>query len=143
MEELTSNVTAATKLEPTVATAAIGHVLLFLRDKDASGHVAEMIEKMPRAHEAVAAAASTGDGGVTQVIEAMTSFMGHGRVDLNILAGKLENLGVSEAQTYALLKEVLARAETLIGPEATGKIRAILPELAERSSPRSELRRSA
>lgn len=143
MEELMSNVTAAAKLDPTVAKAAIGLVLRFLRDEDKSGNVATMIAKMPRAQEAIEASLSTGDGGVTQVIEGMTSFIGHGRADLNILAGQLEKLGVSEAQTDALVREVLARAENVIGVEGAEKIRDILPALRERTDLPTDLRRSA
>ena len=50
-------------------------VTVFLRDEVPEGHVAEFIDKMPQAHEAVQAAAAMGDGGVTQAIEALTSLL--------------------------------------------------------------------
>lgn len=143
MEELATKVVAATKLDPTIAKAAIGLVLRFLRDVDTTGNVATMIAKMPRAQEALEASLSTGDGGVTQVIEGMTSFIGHGRADVNILAGQLEKLGVSEAQTDALVREVLTRAENVIGAEGAEKIRDILPALRERTDSPTDLRRTA
>ena len=65
MEKLTRDVTDVTGLEPSIAKAAIGHVLLFLRNEAPEGHIAEFIDKMPKAHEAVEAAAASGDGGVT------------------------------------------------------------------------------
>jgi hypothetical protein len=133
MEELITRVVEATSLEPSVAKAAIGHVLGFLRDKVPEGHVAEFIDKMPGAREAVAAAGATGDGGVTQAIEGLTSLMGHGRADLNILVGKLANLGLTQIQSERLIEETLMRAESLIGEEGVAKIRAMLPALAERS----------
>jgi hypothetical protein len=133
MEELSRRVVESTSLDPSVAKAAIGHVLLFLRDEVPQGHVAELIDKMQGAREAVAAAQAKSDGGVTQVIEGMTSFMGHGRADLNILVGKLANLGLTETQSARLIEETLSRAEALIGVEGVAKIRAILPALAERS----------
>ncbi len=136
MEELSRRVVDSTSLEPSIAKAAIGHVLLFLRDEVPSGHIDELIDKMQGAREAVAAAQATGDGGVTQAIEGLTSFMGHGRADLNILVGKLANLGLTEAQSARLIEEVAARAKSLIGEEGVAKIRAILPALAERSPPR-------
>ncbi len=139
MEEMEKRVVETTKLDPAVAKAAIGHVLLFLRDEVPGGHVAEFIDKNPRAREFVAAADATGDGGVTQAIEAFTSFMGHGRWDLNVLAGKLANLGLTEAQSERLLEEVLARTEFLIGPEGAEKIRSIMPALAQRSQPRPQM----
>jgi hypothetical protein len=84
MEQLTDRVVQTTSLEPSIAKAAIGMVLMFLRDEVPEGRVAEFIDKMPGARAAVAAAQARGDGGVTQVIEGLTSFMGHGRADLNI-----------------------------------------------------------
>ncbi|WP_363348718.1 hypothetical protein [Methylocystis echinoides] len=133
MEELTRRVVESTTLDPTIAKAAIGHVLMFLRDEVPEGHVGELIDKMTGAREAVAAAQAKSDGGVTQAIEGMTSFMGHGRADLNILIGKLANLGLSAEQSRRLLEETLARAEVLIGAEGVAKIRAMLPAMAERS----------
>jgi hypothetical protein len=132
MEKLTRDVTDVTGLEPAIAKAAIGHVLLFLRNEAPQGHVAEFIDKMPTAREAVEAAAASGDGGVTAVIEGMTSFMGRGRADTNILAGRLMNLGLTGKQIVSLVDEMLSRAETLVGPEGAAKIRAILPALGER-----------
>ncbi len=134
MEELSRRVVETTSLDPAIAKAAIGHVLRFLRDEVPEGFVGEFIDKMKGAREAVAAAQARGDGGVTQVIEGMTSLMGHGRADLNILIGKLANLGLTEAQSRQLLEETLARAEILIGSEGVAKIRAMLPAIAERSS---------
>ncbi len=132
MEKLTRDVTEVTGLEPSIAKAAVGHVLLFLRDEAPGGHIAELIDKMPRAHEAVEAAAASGDGGVTAAIEGMTSFMGHGRADTNILAGKLLNLGLNQRQIVDLVNEVLSRAESVVGAEGAAKIREILPALNER-----------
>lgn len=143
MEELTTNVVAETKLDPTIAKAAIGLVLGFLRDEDKSGNMQVMIAKMPRAQEAIETAQYTGDGGVTQVIEGMSSFVGHGRADLNILAGQLEKLGVSEAQTDALVREVLRRAENILGADGVAKIRSILPALRERTDSPTDLRQRA
>jgi hypothetical protein len=50
---------------------------------------------------------------------------------MNILGGKLGNLGLSEKQTRALLKEVFAYAETLIGKEGVAKITDAMPHLSE------------
>ncbi|QGM99083.1 hypothetical protein [Methylocystis parvus] len=133
MEELSRRVVEATSLEPSIAKAAIGHVLRFLRDEVPDGHVGEFIDKMPGARQAVAAAQASSDGGVTQAIEGMTSFMGHGRADLNILVGKLANLGLTQAQSERLIEETLLRAESLIGAEGVARIKSLLPALAQRS----------
>ncbi|HEY8124303.1 MAG TPA: hypothetical protein VIF88_02635 [Methylocystis sp.] len=143
MEKLTSNVVSETKLDPTVAKAAIGLVLSFLRDKDTTGNMQVMIAKMPRMQQDIEAAQSVGDGGVTQAIEGMTSFIGRGRADVNILAGQLEKLGISEAQTDALVRQVINRAADILGPEGAEKIRNILPALRERSDSPTDLRHSA
>jgi hypothetical protein len=143
MEELTTNVIAETKLDPTIAKAAIGLVLRFLRDEDKTGNMSVMIAKMPRAQEALDTAQYTSDAGVTQVIEGMTSFIGHGRADLNILAGQLEKLGISEAQTDALVREVVKRAENILGADGAAKIMSILPALRERTDLPTDLRHSA
>lgn len=143
MEKLTSSVVSETKLDQTVAKAALGLVLSFLRDKDTTGNMQVMIAKMPRAQQDIEAAQSVGDGGVTQVIEGMTSFIGRGRADVNILAGQLEKLGISEAQTDALVRQVINRAEEILGPEGAEKIRNILPALRERSDAPTDLRHSA
>jgi hypothetical protein len=132
MEKLTRDVTDVTGLDPSIAKAAIGHVLLFLRNEAPQGHVAEFIDKMPKAREAVEAAAARGDGGVTMAIEGMTSFMGRGRVDTNILAGRLANLGLDEGQIMALVSEIVDRAEDLLGAEGVERIRSLLPMLGER-----------
>ncbi|MFO1102133.1 MAG: hypothetical protein U1E20_04425 [Methylocystis sp.] len=143
MEELASNVVADTKLDPAIAKAALGLVLGFLRDKDKTGNMEVMIAKMPRALEVIEASQFVGDGGVTQVIEGMSSFIGHGRADLNILAGQLEKLGISEEQTDALVRQVLKRAENILGAEGAEKIRNMLPALRERTDSPTDLRRSA
>lgn len=133
MEEWTDRVVQSTSLEPSIAKAAIGMVLMFLRDEVPEGRVAEFIEKTPGAREAVAAAQARGDGGLTQAIEGLTSLMGHGRADLNMLIGKLANLGLNEGQCARLLEETLTRAPALIGAEGAAKIRAMLPDIALRS----------
>ncbi len=133
METLMSDVAASTQLEPSIAKAALGHVLLFLRDEVPESRVAEFIDKNPLAHEAVQAAAARWDGGVTAAIEGLTSLMGHGRADVNILAGNLENLGLSAEQINRLAQQIMARAESLVGPDGAARIREILPALAERS----------
>lgn len=143
MEELTTNVIADTKLDPRIAKAALGLVLGFLRDKDKTGNMEIMIAKMPRAQELIEASQFVGDGGVTQAIEGMTSFIGHGRADVNILAGQLEKLGISEAQTDALVRQILNRAENIIGADGAEKIRNMLPALRERTDMPTDLRRSA
>jgi hypothetical protein len=132
METLTSDILAATGLDPAIANAAIGHVLLFLKDEAPESRVADFIESTPKAREAVDAALATLDAGVTQVIEGMTSFIGRGRADTNILVGKLLNLGLDGKQIKDLVARVISHADALLGPEDAARIRGILPAIDER-----------
>ncbi len=133
MDTLTRDVAGATGLAANIANAAVGYVLLFLRDEVPESRIAEFIDKNPLAHEAVQAAAARWDGGVTAAIEGLTSFMGHGRADVNTLAGNLENLGLTAEQINRLVQQIMARAEALVGRDGAARIREILPALAERS----------
>ncbi len=141
MDEVYEKVIEATGLDAATAKAAIGHVLLFLRDEAPEGHVAEFIDKNRLAREAARAAAAGGDAGVTAAIEGLTSLMGHGRADVNALAGKLVNLGLSEGQIIALATEIVNKAETLIGADGAAKLREALPALAQRLEGDAGLRR--
>ncbi len=53
METLTKDVAGFTGLEANTAKAAVGYVLLFLRDEVPESRIAEFIDKNPLAHEAV------------------------------------------------------------------------------------------
>jgi len=132
METLTSDILEATGLDPAIATAAIGHVLLFLKDEAPESRVADFIDSTPKAREAVDAAVASGDAGVTQVIEGMTSFIGRGRADTNILVGKLQNLGLDAKQIKDLIVRVVSHADSLLGAEDAARIRGILPAIDER-----------
>lgn len=132
METLTYTILDATGLEPAIAKAAMGHVLLFLQSEAPQSHVAEFIDSNPQAREAVEAALATGDGGVTAVIEGMTAFIGRGRADTNILVGKLQNLGLNEKQIRGLATQVMSRAEVLVGAEGAARIKDALSALDQR-----------
>ncbi len=134
METLIRDVANATGLDERVAKTAVGHVPGPAPRKQ---HRA-FIDKNPAAHEAAQAAAATGDGGVTMVIEGLTSLRGQGRFDLNGLAGNLENLGLTAPQITRLVQQVMTRADALVGSAGAAKIREILPALAERLGPAAE-----
>jgi hypothetical protein len=128
MQDFTDSLIAATGLDASIAKAAVGHVLLFLRDKAPQGRIAEYISKTPQAQQAIAAAEANEDGRLTQIIEGLTGFMGNGRADVNILLGKLIGLGLDEKQIRRLLDAAtLSRAEDLIGVAGAREIREILP----------------
>ena len=134
MQNFIDSVIAATGLDASIAKAAIGHVLLFLRDKAPQGRIAEYVSNTPQAQEAIAAAAATEGGGLTQIIEELTRFMGHGRADVNILVGKLIGLGLDERQIRKLLDATLSRAEDLIGAVGVREVRESLPPPTQRAT---------
>jgi hypothetical protein len=131
MEELIARVSKAAEIDRGTAKTAIGHVLLFMRDQAPESRVAELIDNMPLAHEAVEAAAAASDGGVTAVIGGLTDFMGFGQASLDILAGKLNNLGLNEMQSQAVLKEIFAHADEFVGEDGVAKMAAAMPYLSQ------------
>jgi hypothetical protein len=130
MRDLIKRVCDATGLDESAALPAIGHVLQFMRDHAPESNVAELVNKIPDAQQAITAAAATSDAGVTAAIGAVKGLFGFGHMDMNILGGKLGNLGLSEKQTKTLLKEVFAYAELLIGKDGVAKLTDAMPHLS-------------
>jgi hypothetical protein len=130
MKELITRVCEATGTDEAAALPAIGHVLQFMLDHAPKSEVAEFVDKIPGAQQAIAAADATSDAGVTAAIGAVKGLFGFGNTDMNILGGKLGNLGLSQKQTRALLKEVFAYAESLIGKERVTKLADAMPHLS-------------
>ena len=126
MQDFTNNLIAATGLDASTAKAAIGEVLLFLRDKAPQGRVAEYVASTPQAQEAVKAAESAGDRRLAQIIEGLTRFTGHGRADVNVLIGELIGLGLDETQIRRVFDETLSRAEDLLGAAGVREVRDML-----------------
>jgi len=131
MRELLTRVCEVTGLDETAALPAIGHVLRFVRDHAPASYVSELIDKLPGANQAIAAADAASDAGVTATIGFVKGLFGFGQTKMNVLSGQLGNLGLSEKQARALLKEVLAYAETLVGKESVVKMTAAMPYLSE------------
>jgi hypothetical protein len=126
MQDFTYNLIAATGLDASTAKAAIGEVLLFLRDKAPQGRIAEYVASTPQAQEAVRAAESAEDRRLAQVIEGLTRFTGHGRADVNVLIGELIGLGLDETQIRRVFGETLSRAEDLLGAAGVREVRDML-----------------
>ena len=68
MKDLIKRVCEATGLDESAALPAIGHVLQFMRDHAPESNVAELVDKIPDAQQAIKAAAATSDAGVTAAI---------------------------------------------------------------------------
>ena len=131
MKDLMSRVCEATGLDEAAALPAIGHVLQFMREHHApASNVAELVDKIPSAQQALKAAAATSDAGVTAAIGAVKGLFGFGHMDMNVLGGKLGNLGLSEQQAKTLLKEVFSYAELLVGKDGVAKLTDAMPHLS-------------
>jgi len=126
MEELMARVTAALGVEENTAKVAIGHVLAFLQKEFPDGPVAELLAKLPGAHEAMEAAtvAEQSGGGL------LGGLMG-GAGGLMGLAGKLNGAGLDMGQIQTLAKVVLSRAEELVGKDNVQKIASAIPGLSQ------------
>ncbi len=138
MDILTRNVIYATGLRREIVKLSVGHVLLFLRDEAPEAHVSELLDKMRQAREALAAAAAVEDGGTKGAIEGLGGSMGSDRADVHILAAKLMKLGLDETQIVNLIKEIIARAESLIGADDVARIQRLLASLIERAGRMAE-----
>lgn len=129
MKDLMTRICDVTGLDEAAVLPAIGHVLQFMCDHAPASK--ELVNKIPGASQAMTAAAATSDAGVTAAIGAVKGLFGFGHMDMNVLGGKLGNLGLSEQQTRTLLKEIFAYAETPIGKEGVSTITDAMPHLSE------------
>ena len=130
MEQLFNRIADVTRADIPTARAAVGLVLLFMRDGAPNGHIGELIDKSPSAHQAVAAAMARSDGGVTSIIAGIDSFRGAGSFDTLALEGKLANLGLDKEQINKVITEVFAHADALIGPDGVEDMKRKHPEMA-------------
>jgi len=131
VEELIKQIGVAVGVEENVAKAAIGHILGFLHREFPDGPVAELLDKLPGAREAIAAAeAMPTDGLAAAALGGLSGLVGGVKGDVMALAGKLSGLGLDMGQMQKLSHEVFAHAETLIGKDNVDKIVAAIPALA-------------
>jgi hypothetical protein len=125
MDELIARIATAIGVEASVATAAVGHVLEFLRKEFPNGPVAELISKLPGSEEAINAATTSSAqapaSGLGGLMGAAGGVMG--------LAAKLNSLGLDMGQIQKLAKEVLGHAEQVVGRENVEKIVGAIPAL--------------
>jgi hypothetical protein len=130
MEELIQRIRASVGIDENTAKAAIGHVLGFVQKEIPEGPVADLINKLPGAQEAIAAAAATPLEGLGAALGGLGSLLGGAKGDIMALAGKLSGLGLDMGQMQKLSHEIFAYADQLIGKENVDKIIAAIPALA-------------
>ncbi len=129
MEELIQRIGASVGIDENTAKAAIGHVLGFVQKEIPEGPVADLINKLPGAQEAIAAAATPIDG-LGAALGGLGGMLGGAGGNIMGLAGKLGGLGLDMGQMQKLSHEIFAHAEELIGKENVDKIIAAIPALA-------------
>jgi hypothetical protein len=130
MQRLIARVSEITGSDLVTAKRAVGYVLMFLAEQAPFGKTAELIDKNPTAHEAVAAALAASDGGFTSIIAGVESLRGQGQADTLALEGKLANIGLDRDQIENLLTEVFSRAEQIIGTDGLEIMKRNHPDLA-------------
>jgi hypothetical protein len=124
MDELVARVSAALEVDAQVARTAIGIVLGFLQKESPDGAVAELLNKLPGAREAIESAESAGrGGGLGGLMGGMGGLMG--------LGAKLNSAGIGLNQIQALGHEIFGYAEAEIGPEKLREIVDSVPGLAQ------------
>ena len=124
MDELAARVSAALGVDAEVARTAIGLVLGFLEKESPDGAVAELLDKLSGAREAIESAQSAGGGGgLAGLMGGMGGLMG--------LGAKLNGAGVEMSQIPKLGHEIFAYAEAELGPEKLREIINSVPGLAQ------------
>ncbi|MDQ0469695.1 DUF2267 domain-containing protein [Labrys wisconsinensis] len=127
MEELVSRLTAATGLDGATITQATGAILSFLEKEGPAGPVAQLIDAIPGARDAVNSAVNgEGGGGLMGMLGGMVGHVGGGIAGLG---GQLMGMGLDLGQMQTLGKELFAYASEKAGPEVVGKIVSEVPGL--------------
>ncbi len=130
MEELIKRICAAVGIDENTAEAAIGHVLGFVQKELAEGPVADLLNKLPGAQEAIQKAAATPVEGLGAALGGLGSLLGGAKGDIMALVGKLSGIGLDMGQMQKLSHEIFAHADELIGKENVDKIIEAIPALA-------------
>jgi hypothetical protein len=130
MEELIKRICGAIGVDENTAKAAVGHVLAFVHKEFPEGPVAELLDKLPGAREAMETAASTPMEGLGAALGGLGDMLGGAKGNIMGLAGKLSGIGLDMGQMQKLSHEVFAHAEEVIGKENVDKIIAAIPALA-------------
>ncbi|ATQ66845.1 MULTISPECIES: hypothetical protein [Methylosinus] len=130
MEQLVAQLKIALGVDAETARIAAGHVLGFFQKAFPDIGV-ELVDKIPGAREAVAAAAAMrykrnllgALGGVGSVIG--------GKAEVLALTAKLTAMGLSPAQLQRLAKVVFLHAERTIGRQKLQKMTDTIPKLSQ------------
>lgn len=129
MEELISRVAAAAGVNAAVAQKAIAIILQFLEKEGPKGEVADMINAIPGAREAMSAEAAApprNPGFLGGLMGALGGGSG-----LMALAGKLSSAGLDMNQMKSVGKELFAYAKEHVPEEEMKAIAAKTPGFSQ------------
>ena len=127
MEELVSRVANAAGIAPDVAQKAIGIIFGFL-NKEAPDQVGGLLNNLPGAHEAIAAAQEEPAGG--GIMGSLMGMMGGGGGIMG-LASQLSGAGLGMGEMQSVGKELFGFVREKAGDEAVGKIAGAVPGLSQ------------
>ncbi len=114
MDELVERLVASVGVDRATAEKAVGIILAFLKQEGPADKVQTLIDKLPGAQAAIAAA---GEGG------AFGGIMGVG--------SRLMSAGLGMGQIQGVTREVIAHAREKAGEDAVGDIVGSIPGLGQ------------
>jgi hypothetical protein len=120
MDELVDRIVAKVGVDRTVAEKAVGIIFDFLSKEGPAEKVQALLDQLPGANEAVAAARA-GDGG--GLFGGMGGVMGVG--------SRLMSAGLGMGEIQGVTRELIAYAREKAGDEAVGDIVAAIPGLSQ------------
>jgi hypothetical protein len=115
MEEWLAHISNSVGVDKEVARLAVGHVFGFLQQRHSGGVADELITKFPGATEAIEAARTAPQKGVSGVLEKIGGAVGGSKGDLVVLTTRLASMGLSPQQLQKLAQEIFGAAEVMIG----------------------------
>lgn len=127
MDELIGRLTSAAGIDAEQAKRAVEIILGFLKKEGPPGAVEAMLDKLPGAHEALAAAGSGGGGGLMGM---MGGLMGGGG-GIMALGGQLMGEGLSMGQIQDVGRELIAYGREKAGEDTMGEIVGAIPGLGQ------------
>jgi hypothetical protein len=120
MDELINRLVANVGIDKATATLAAGAILGFLKAEGPADKVQSLIDRLPGADAAIAAAGNSGGG--------MSGLFGGGIV---ALGGKLMGAGLGMGEIQSVARETLAFAREKAGPETVDDITRAIPGLGQ------------
>ena len=127
MEELVTRVANAAGIAPDVAQKAVGIIFGFL-NKEAPDQVGGLLNSLPGAHEAIAAAQEEPAGG--GIMGSLMGMIGGGGGIMG-LASQLSGAGLGMGEMQSVGKELFGFVREKAGDEAVGKIAGAVPGLSQ------------